>query len=397
MLVVRAAESVTPVPCRGRYLIRVGTVNREMAPDGIGRNLMEKLGETWDALRSDSRPTDIDRDAVREFLELAKPRLRSAKRSDPPERVLENLELIRDGRLTKGGSLLFGNHPQRASAHAVTHIGRFKGEMIEDDRMVEQNLWRQLDAAMDAFHTYLQKRVEVHVTELTLKGLQNKQTWEYPLDALREAVINALIHRDYTALGNVEVRVREDSITVWSPGGLPRGTTLEELRKRHASNPRNPLLARAFFLAGHIERWGTGTNKMIRLCREQELPDPEYTERQGGFLVTFQKDTLTPERLKTAGLNERQIKAMLHLRVAGVTVSNKEYATLSGASLRTGNLDLADLLRRGLLDRTGAGRAIRYRATIAQIAQPSRNKPAERVDTRKRAKFGRGGREGNKK
>lgn len=386
VLEVGVKPAVTSVSCRGRYLTRVGSVNREMSPEDIGHNLMEKLGETWDALPSALTLADVDPAAVREFVTLAKPRLRGAKLSDPPRRVLENLKLLRNGKLTKGGALLFAKDPQRAVVSGQTHIGRFKSGTIEDDRMVEGNLWQQLDAAMEAFRTYLQKRVEVKVTELTLKGLQNIQTWEYPLDALREAVINALIHRDYAALGNVEVRVYEDSILVRSPGGLPKQITVAQLREpKHSSFPRNPLLARAFFLAGHIEQWGTGTTKIIHLCRAQGLPDPVFEDEGGSVLVTFQKDVLTPERLKSLGLNERQRKAVLHLKEHGGDIGNKEYQEITGAPKRTASMDLTDLAERGILERTGsAGRGVRYRARMGQMGQASGKKRATKVRGRRR-------------
>lgn len=335
VLAIRVEPNVIPVPCRGRYLVRVGTVNREMAP----------------------------------------------------ERVLENLELVREGRLTRGGVLLFGKDPLRACPTAETHIGRFKGNEIEDDRMVGGNLWEQLEAAMAAFRTYLQKRVEVKVTELTLEGLQNRPVWEYPLDALREAVINALIHRDYTALGNVEVRVYEDSIFIRSPGGLPHGMTVARLRDpNHPSQPRNPLLARAFFLADFIERWGAGTTKIIQLCRAQGLPEPEFVDEGGAFTVTFRKDMLTPERLQRMGLSERQITVVAHVRTHGL-ITNAECQKLVGVSQATATRDLEALVRQCVLVRHGrTGRGTRY--SLKTSGRPQR--PHEDLKKASRKREGRG-------
>ena len=180
-------------------------------------------------------------------------------------------------------------------------------------------------------------------------------------------MINALIHRDYTALGDIQVRVTEDAIDVWSPGGLLQGVTVASLRdEHHTSNPRNPLIARAFFLAGFIEHWGTGTTKMIRLCRDQGLPEPEYVERSGGFAVTFRKDIYTPERLMAIGLSERQVKVALHLKQQSGDIGNAEYRQTMGVSDRTATRDLSDLERKGILEQVGAtGRGTRYRLKAA--------------------------------
>lgn len=363
VLNIRLKSSVMPVPCRGRYLVRVGSVNREMSPEQIARRLMEKLGETWDGLASELEPRAVDREAVREFVRLAKVRLPRAKVSDPPGRVLENLKLLRDGTLTKGGALLFGRDPLHMCVSAQTHIGRFKASSIEDDRMAGGNLWQQLEAVMTAFKAYLQKRVVVKVTDLSLEGLQNRQVWELPLDALREAVMNALIYRDYAALGNVEVRVYEDSILIRSPGGLPNGMTVDRLRDpHHSSQPRNPLLARTFFLAGFIEHWGAGTTKIIRLCREQGLPEPEFVDDVSSFTDTFRKGEGARLRPKAEVLNKRQAKLLRHMQKTGDEVSNAEYQSLTGPSRPTAARDLKVMVRQGLLQRIGErGRATRYR------------------------------------
>ncbi len=364
VLVITVTASPMPVPCRGRYLVRVGSVNREMSPVQIAGRFMEQLGETWDALPTELAASAVDRSAMLHFLELAAKRFPRAA-DTAPQLVLENLRLVRDRRLTRGGALLFGKDPQRASVSAQVHVGRFKGLSIEDDRLAGGTLLAQLEAVMTAFRTYLQKRVEVGSTAPTLEGLRHREVWEYPLDALREAVVNAIIHRDYAVSGMVEVRVHEESIEVWSPGRLPEGVTLEGLRRRHSSRLRNPLLAQAFFLAGLVERWGTGTLRMIRDCQDLGLPEPDFSEHSGGFAVTFRKDVLTPENLRVLGLNERQVAFLLHVKQTGESIENATYRAVTGAAKRTASKDLGDLATRGFLERIGAsGRRTRYRARI---------------------------------
>lgn len=131
---------------------------------------------------------------------------------------------------------------------------------------------------------------------------------------------------------------------------------------RTPSRRRNELLGEVFYKAGLIERWGTGTLRMIKTCRQQGLPEPEFVDNEGGgFKVVFRKDHLSEEQLRRWGLNERQIQAISHLKETGA-VSNSEYQQLTGAEKRTASRDLSDLVERGILERVGAtGRGTRYR------------------------------------
>ncbi len=242
--------TTVPTAYRGRYLTRVGSTNRDMTPDQVGRRLMSKLGETWDALPTDLPFSSLDLDAFRRFVRLAAKRLPKLSESDDPREALTNLRLLRDGVVTKAAVMLFGKHPEHVATSGQVHIGHFKNGVTLDDRLITGNLWQQLDGVLEAFRSYLALRSEVKSTAMTVEGIQRRETWEYPLDALREATINALIHRDYTALGDIQIRVEEDRVDFWNPGPLPEGITLADLLKeRHSSQPRNPLLARMFFFA----------------------------------------------------------------------------------------------------------------------------------------------------
>ena len=370
VLAIHVEPTTIPTPCRGRYFTRVGTTNRDMTPDQVGRRLMVQLGESWDALPSRLTLKDLDNEAFRRFARIAQGRLPKLSPKDPPKRVLENLDLVSDGFLTKGAVLLLGKRPRQACSSARVQIGRFKREVILDNRFVDGTLWEQLDATMDALRGYLQVRQEIRSTAPTVEGLQRHDIWEYPLDALREAIINALIHRDYTVSGHIQARVEDDSIRIWSPGNLPHGMTLAKLlREPHGSRPRNPFLAEAFFFAGLIESWGTGIGRMRRLCREQGLPELDFREEAGGFVVTFSKDLLSEDRLRALGLSPRMLAAVNYVKEHG-SIGNQEYRTLAGVKERMATLDLKELVDRGILVRLHkTGRGTRYAAIKAQNPQ----------------------------
>lgn len=347
------------VLCKGRYLRRVGTTNRDFSPEELARHILARSGRTWDGLPSDWSLEEADLEALKAFARLTRERLPHVDPSDP-QGTLRNLNLLEGERLKNAGVLLFAKRPQRLFPQAQVRIGIFRKDEILDSHDFTGTLWEQMDGAMARFRQMLKVRFEIEVKEPSLEGLQRKEVWEYPLEALREALVNALIHRDYTYPADIQIRLEEDQLEVWSPGELPSSLTPELLYQPHSSVLRNPLIAQAFYFAGVIERWGTGTTRIVRLCREQGLPEPEFANRQGGFQVTFLKDPYTAERLRRLGLNERQIKAVMYVKEHG-SIGNKEYQTLTGIAKATASRDLDDLVKREIFVKIGkTGRGTYY-------------------------------------
>lgn len=181
---------------------------------------------------------------------------------------------------------------------------------------------------------------------------------EYPVAAMREMILNALVHRNYMG-APIQIRVYDDKISIWNEGFLPEGLTLEALKRSHSSRPRNPIIADVAFKGGLIDAWGRGTIKIIDTCKAAELPEPEMMQRDGGFLLTILKDTLNKEQLEKLGLNERQVKAIDYLKTKA-SITNKEYQSLFDVTDRTALRDLNDLLTKGLITKTGEKKGTRY-------------------------------------
>ena len=160
------------------------------------------------------------------------------------------------------------------------------------------------------------------------------------------------IHRDYMDSAETQIKIYDDHIWFRNPGGLPEGITIEDLKREHASRPRNRLIAMSFYYAGLIERWGTGTKRMVDLCREQGLLEPEFKEESGGFSVIFWKDIYNKGYLRKLSLNERQIKAVLYVKESG-KITNKEYQKVCGVSERTASRDLSDLVSKKIFEQKG--------------------------------------------
>lgn len=212
-----------------------------------------------------------------------------------------------------------------------------------------------IDQVEDAME-FIEKHIELAAE---IKGLERKEKWEYPIEALREAVVNAICHRDYDGSGNVQIRIFDDRIEIWNPGGLPFGLKVENLKKEHESRPRNRLIAKAFFLVRLIEQWGTGTNRLIQETIEYGLPEPEFEDKKISFVVIFRKSELTEKYLKKIGLNERQKKAIEYLKEYK-KITNREYRRITGLSDEGVRKDLQILIKRKLIAKRGKGRNIYY-------------------------------------
>ena len=177
-------------------------------------------------------------------------------------KILQKLNLLENGKLTRAGILLFGKNPKRYWTSAYIKVGKFltNTDIISSDD-VEGNLFEQVEKTIELLRTkYL-------ISKIRFEGIYRKEELEYPEEALREAIINAVIHRDYIG-AHTQLKVYTDKIILWNDGSLPNEIKIEDLKKDHHSKPRNELLADVFFKAGLIEAWGRGTIKITDECKD---------------------------------------------------------------------------------------------------------------------------------
>ena len=181
--------------------------------------------------------------------------------------------------------------------------------------------------------------------------------WEYPIEAIREAITNAICHRDYKIASNVQVRIFDDRLEVWGCGPLLEPLTVEDLKKEHRSILRNPTIAKCFFLIKFIEKWGTGTNRIIEKCIEHGLPEPLFEETSGSLVVTFRKYEISDDIIKK--LSDREKKIIEHIKKEG-KISRSECVELLDVSSATAYRDLKSLEEQGIVKRKGKSRNIIY-------------------------------------
>jgi ATP-dependent DNA helicase RecG len=178
--------------------------------------------------------------------------------------------------------LLFHPDPERFVTGAIVKIGYFRSESeLAYQDVIEGTLFTQVDRTVDLLRTKYSK------AEVAYSGLYRTETPPVPSEALREAVVNAIAHKDYASPAPIQIRAYDDRLEVWNPGHLPQGWTVDHLTSRHPSIPFNPLIANAFFRAGMIEAWGRGIQRIMDVCETSKVPVPKWRYESGGLRVEF--------------------------------------------------------------------------------------------------------------
>jgi len=303
---------------------------------------------------------DISIKKLRWFLEKAREERGYALSADTPrKKALAHLNLLAKSVPTKGAVLLFGNAPERHIHSAEITCLHFHGTEIEkpipSQQVYHGTLFELVDQAVDFVMARIARAVEP-----SSASPESRVRYEVPYRVVREAIVNAVAHRNYASRSGVQVMVFADRIEVWNPGGLPEDLTVDLLHGPHPSVPRNRLLCEPLFLAHYIERAGTGTLDMIRLCAEAGLPEPGFLNEGERFRLIIWRDWLTDEVLMGLNLNQRQLQAVTYVKTNG-RISNRDYRELTGAIIRTATRDLEDLVAKGVFIKVGiTGRSTHY-------------------------------------
>lgn len=349
-----------PVLASGRAYKRVGKSNHKLGYEEIRNLALETSKVYWDErVCEDAGLEDIEEEKVRWFLKEARhKRGLDINENSPVGDALLRLKLLKDGKPTNGAVLLFGKDPQRRFIQSEVKCIRFKGvgvtgEMI-DLRTVDGDVFDQLIEAEKFIFNNIALSAWIEEGKI-----QRQERWEYPPKAIREALANAICHRDYETTSKVQVRIFDDRMEFWNPGRLPEGWTVETLKQVHESIPRNPSIAKQFFWVKYIEEVGTGTNKILEWCVDWGLPEPEFEFTGTSLVVTLRKSKLNEEYLDTLGLNERQRKAINYMK-KHKKITSKEYAELFSITDRTARNDLKSLLEKKILIQRGTSKKLTY-------------------------------------
>jgi ATP-dependent DNA helicase RecG len=316
---------------------------------------------------------DIPQEKIKWFLEVAK-RERNYALSvrTTREKALAHLNLLDDGRPTHAAILLFAGNPQRYLPTSEVKCLHFHGTEIRKPipsyQIFKGTVFEMVDQALDFVLSKIVRSIGTRE-----HGPQAPVAYELPKQAVAEAIVNAVAHRDYSSNASVQVMLFVDRLEVWNPGELPPPLTPERLRKPHASIPRNPLIAEPLYLTHYIEKAGTGTLDMIERCRDTGIPEPDFEQRAGQFVVTIWRDWLTADVQAAMELNERQKEAVIYLKV-NQQMTNMDYQRVTRCPPRTATRDLNFLVGKRVVELRGKGRGAHY-VFLKKLARNAPNTP----------------------
>jgi ATP-dependent DNA helicase RecG len=333
----------------------------ELAGVELNEFLLKRSGKTWDdVIEEGASIGDIDFNSVQKFIEDGKEkgRLPDTKGLSVFQ-ILEKLQLTEGDRLKRAAIVLFGKDPNKFYPNVQVKIGRFGSDStdLKFQEVIEGNLVQMLEGVqMQLNHKFL-------IRPIDFVGMQRIEKDEYPVDALREMLLNALVHRTYMG-AHVQLRVYDDKLSIWNEGGLPFGLSLEELKREHNSRPRNPKIAKACFMAGYIDTWGRGTLKIIHSCRAAGLPEPDIMEKDGGIMVALYKTALVVGKGGQIGgqightfndITDRQAE-VLQLIQDNNKISRKKIAEIMGIAASAVQKHTDALQVKGIIERVGTTR-----------------------------------------
>jgi ATP-dependent DNA helicase RecG len=348
----------------GRVLIRAGTDNKPPSGEVIRHLAATKSsGDFESEALAGATLVDLDRAVLDEYLRLRQERGGRPLRSTEHDHLVDIGAIVEDGTPTVAGMLLFGKHPQAFLPQSGIIFVKFLGQeargrdglagygrRVEIEGPLAQMVERAWSLVME------ETQVEAVVT-----GLRRHEMPDYPRFAVREALVNAVCHRDYRLNGRrVEIRLYENRLEVISPGGLPGYITLDNIVEEHFS--RNPRIVAGLFQWGYIEELGLGIDRMIEEMLEHGHTRPDFEAKPYSFTVRLHK---TRERLPAVkrwptNMNERQMRAMGYIEENG-RITNRAYRQLCPeVNPETLRLDLVDLIDKGLLLKIGDKKGTYY-------------------------------------
>jgi ATP-dependent DNA helicase RecG len=365
VLEAQTRADLVPFAFEGRPYERLGSTVAPMAQTRYQELLLNRMHSQhrWENMPAPGLGVgDLDTEEILRTarLGIAAGRMPEATASEPGE-ILDRLGLRVGGQLIRAAVVAFGRRFLPDYPQCQLKMARFRGadktEFV-DQRQIHGHGFLLLEESMSFLRRHLPVagRIQPGIFERIDEPL-------FPVEALREALVNAFCHRDYSyAGGAVSLAVFDDRLEIWSDGGLPFGITVEDLKRDHLSRPRNPLLAEVFFRRGLVERWGRGTQKIVELCTRAGHPEPEFVEQNATVGVRFLPRGYTAPYRVSHDLTERQREILQALAGRDSTSLRVLRTSLAETpAQRTLQADLAHLRRLGLVEASGRGRGASYR------------------------------------
>lgn len=344
----------------GRYLGRDGTQTNPLSARQLRQLLLERGVVQFESQTPPNATLDdLDWQKVGEYIKT----LKLPEEESPENILIQRGCLGRDGHPTYAALLLFGRYPQQWLPNATILATRFSG-VIYADRFLKQDISGTLPEQIRQVEAFTRQNLR---SVVRLMGLTRQETTEYPLEAVREILVNAVVHRDYNLQGdNIHLNLFADRIEVQSPGGLPGPVTLDNLLDARFS--RNAVIVQVLSDLGFVERLGYGLDRVVKVMQQQNLRPPRFEELAGTFRVTLygesvarlQTDEIDLAAYREMELNPRQEMALVFLSKYRRITSRDFQDLCPDVHPETLRRDLAELVSRDMLIKVGDKRATYY-------------------------------------
>ena len=314
---------------KGEYYYRCGSTKQELKGTALNKFLLERAGRKWDSVPNPKITVDdLSLLALGRFRREAarSGRVDEEVLNDSTEHLLQDLRLFDEstGYLKSAAVLLFYSDPERFFTGAYIKIGFF----VKDDAdlafqdEVHGSLMEQIEKAFDLIKTK-------YITyAISYEGVSRRETPTFPEKALRESLLNAICHKDYSSGIPIQISVYPDHIVFWNPGTLPEQMPVERLFQKHSSIPYNPDIANTLFRCGDIEAWGRGYRKILNAVLENKLLPPQI-EIMGGLMLTYYAGVRT--QLLAENVDERIIQIVEYVAING-SITNSTIQKLLNVS-----------------------------------------------------------------
>ncbi len=364
-----------PINYKGQYHYRSGSTKQELKGAALNRFILQRTGRHWDEFPIErAKIEELSVSALNRFRKEAarSGRVDEGVLNDTTEHLLRDLRLTDDDTkyLTRAALLLFHPDPERFVNGAYIKIGFFRDDKgnLEFQDEIHGPLMEQVDKAIDLIKTkYL-------IYRISYEGISRREILQFPLEALRESLMNCIAHKDYASAVPIQISVFPDHITFWNAGQLPEHWTMERLFESHPSSPYNPLIANAFFRSGDIESWGRGYKRIMDAVEVYKLLPP-VLEMLNGLMITYYTDVRS--QLVAQCVEEKYIP-IIEYAVKNGSVTNSDVQKLLNISKTTAYRMLQQL--ENWLDIQGTtGKGTYYTVKGSQRAHKGVTKGSQRV------------------
>lgn len=360
-----------PFTYKGRPYIKTESGLQLMPSEKYKHLLLEHAGlsKAWESIHANGYTiNDLDHEEIiRTFkVGLREKRIPDDEYTEDVYEILTHFDLVQGTILNNAAMVLFAKKTPADYSQCFIRMGRFVDETMDDvidSKQIRGNAFQLLAEAQE----FIRKNIPIS-SRYDPNQFERVDEAALPLLAVREAIINAIVHRDYSKRsGDIAILIFNNFLEIHNVGHLYGGLTVEQLSQRHPSRRRNERIAQVFFARKLIDRWGGGTRRILKLCADVGLPKPEFAEESDGFAIRFFfKEPIGPVAIKKEAfpaynLNERQNEI---LQVLATTDSLPLRGILERLTdppaARTVGDDLADLKLKGLVDSEGMGRGAKW-------------------------------------